>query len=158
MLTSQFSVTEEPMFGRKLEEVCPPSSPRVPDFVVACVKEIESNEDNMCTDGLYRASGNLSQVQKIRLEVRICILSSHLAFRLSSEIGVFRTCKLYPIYKVFWITKTLIYSKQIGETLTERRNFVFHQLPMVYDCEDCHAWSATATQIRYCTFPILIFY
>lgn len=59
------------MFGRKLEEVCPATSPRVPDFVVACVKEIESNEDNMCTDGLYRASGNLSQVQKIRLEVRV---------------------------------------------------------------------------------------
>ncbi|XP_049879401.1 rho GTPase-activating protein 12-like isoform X2 [Pectinophora gossypiella] len=60
---------EEPVFGRKLEEVCPAASPRVPEFVVACVREIESNEENMCTDGLYRASGNLSQVQKIRLEV-----------------------------------------------------------------------------------------
>ncbi|CAG9791239.1 unnamed protein product [Diatraea saccharalis] len=60
---------DEPVFGRKLEEVCPANSPRVPEFVVACVREIESNEDNMCTDGLYRASGNLSQVQKIRLEI-----------------------------------------------------------------------------------------
>lgn len=60
---------DEPVFGRKLEDVCPSSSPRVPDFVRACVKEIESSEENMCTDGLYRASGNLSQVQKIRLEV-----------------------------------------------------------------------------------------
>ncbi|XP_028171481.1 rho GTPase-activating protein 15-like isoform X1 [Ostrinia furnacalis] len=60
---------DEPVFGRKLEEVCPATSPRVPDFVVACVKEIESSEENMCTDGLYRASGNLSQVQKIRLEI-----------------------------------------------------------------------------------------
>lgn len=61
---------DEPVFGRSLEEVCPPpSSPcRVPEFVVACIKEIEKDE-NMCTDGLYRASGNLSQVQKIRLEV-----------------------------------------------------------------------------------------
>ncbi|XP_075984189.1 uncharacterized protein LOC142981926 isoform X2 [Anticarsia gemmatalis] len=60
---------DEPVFGRNLDEVCPVSSPRVPEFVVACVKEIESSEENMCTDGLYRASGNLSQVQKIRLEV-----------------------------------------------------------------------------------------
>ncbi|KAI5642605.1 rhoGAP domain-containing protein [Phthorimaea operculella] len=60
---------DEQVFGRKLEEVCPATSPRVPEFVVRCVKEIESNEENMCTDGLYRASGNLSQVQKIRLEV-----------------------------------------------------------------------------------------
>lgn len=59
---------DEPVFGRNLEEVCPTTSPRVPEFVVACVKEIE-RPDNMCTDGLYRASGNLSQVQKIRLEV-----------------------------------------------------------------------------------------
>ncbi|KAJ8711221.1 hypothetical protein PYW07_008463 [Mythimna separata] len=60
---------DEPVFGRNLEEVCPPTSPRVPEFVVACVTEIERSEENMCTDGLYRASGNLSQVQKIRLEV-----------------------------------------------------------------------------------------
>ncbi|XP_041972356.1 rho GTPase-activating protein 9-like isoform X2 [Aricia agestis] len=60
---------DEPVFGRKLEEVCPASSPRVPEFVKACIKEIESSEENMGTDGLYRASGNLSQVQKIRLEV-----------------------------------------------------------------------------------------
>ncbi|XP_047538630.1 rho GTPase-activating protein 27-like isoform X2 [Vanessa atalanta] len=59
---------DEPVFGRKLEEVCPINSPRVPDFVRKCVEEIEKNE-NMCTDGLYRASGNLSQVQKIRLEI-----------------------------------------------------------------------------------------
>ncbi|CAH2986428.1 unnamed protein product [Chilo suppressalis] len=60
---------DEPVFGRKLEEVCPATSPRVPEFVAACVREIESSEENLCTDGLYRASGNLSQVQKIRLEI-----------------------------------------------------------------------------------------
>ncbi|XP_053617172.1 rho GTPase-activating protein 9-like isoform X2 [Plodia interpunctella] len=62
---------DEPVFGRKLDEVCPTEKgvPRVPNFVVACIKEIESSEENMCTDGLYRASGNLSQVQRIRLQV-----------------------------------------------------------------------------------------
>lgn len=59
----------EPVFGRNLAEVCPQTSPQVPEFVVACVNEIESSDENLCTDGLYRASGNLSQVQKIRLEI-----------------------------------------------------------------------------------------
>nr|XP_037872332.1 uncharacterized protein LOC101743410 isoform X1 [Bombyx mori] len=60
---------DEPVFGRNLAEVCPQTSPQVPEFVVACVNEIESSDENLCTDGLYRASGNLSQVQKIRLEI-----------------------------------------------------------------------------------------
>jgi hypothetical protein len=34
-----------------------------------CINVIESKEENLKTDGIYRASGNLSQVQKIRLQV-----------------------------------------------------------------------------------------
>jgi hypothetical protein len=41
----------------------------VPAFVKHCIAAIECKEENMKTDGLYRASGNLSQVQKIRLQV-----------------------------------------------------------------------------------------
>ncbi|XP_063540980.1 uncharacterized protein LOC134749906 isoform X2 [Cydia strobilella] len=68
---------DEPVFGRNLSEVVPAdANPRVPPFVVACIKEIESNEENMGTDGLYRASGNLSQVQKIRLDIDQNKLSS----------------------------------------------------------------------------------
>lgn len=43
--------------------------PRVPAFVQRCIAAIENSEENLKTDGLYRASGNLSQVQKIRLQV-----------------------------------------------------------------------------------------
>ncbi|KAI8441891.1 hypothetical protein MSG28_005572 [Choristoneura fumiferana] len=65
---------DEPVFGKNLSQVClpdpaNPGAPLVPAFVKACISEIESSEENMCTDGLYRASGNLSQVQKIRLEI-----------------------------------------------------------------------------------------
>jgi hypothetical protein len=49
--------------------VCKGESPKVPAFVQRCVAAIECKEENMKTDGLYRASGNLSQVQKIRLQV-----------------------------------------------------------------------------------------
>ncbi|XP_069669210.1 rho GTPase-activating protein 12-like isoform X3 [Periplaneta americana] len=60
---------DEPVFGCHLPDVCKGESPRVPAFVQRCVAAIESKEENMKTDGLYRASGNLSQVQKIRLQV-----------------------------------------------------------------------------------------
>jgi len=43
----------------------------VPRFVEECIVAIESKDENLKTDGLYRASGNLSQVQKIRLQVII---------------------------------------------------------------------------------------
>lgn len=60
---------DEPAFGCFLEHVVGTEQPRVPAFVQRCVAAIESSEENLKTDGLYRASGNLSQVQKIRLQV-----------------------------------------------------------------------------------------
>lgn len=63
--------TDEPVFGCQLEHVCPSEPPRVPVFVQQCIRCIERSEENMKTDGLYRASGNLSQVQKIRLQVTV---------------------------------------------------------------------------------------
>ncbi|XP_052123932.1 rho GTPase-activating protein 12 isoform X2 [Frankliniella occidentalis] len=60
---------DEPAFGSYLEQVCGSETPKVPMFVQRCIAVIESIEENMKTDGLYRVSGNLSQVQKIRLQV-----------------------------------------------------------------------------------------
>lgn len=61
---------DEAVFGSHLDQACSPnSSPRVPPFVQKCITVIESTQENMKTDGLYRASGNLSQIQKIRLQI-----------------------------------------------------------------------------------------
>lgn len=60
---------DESAFGCFLEHVVGTDQPRVPAFVQRCVAAIEISEENLKTDGLYRASGNLSQVQKIRLQV-----------------------------------------------------------------------------------------
>lgn len=60
--------TDEPVFGCFLEQACGNNNPRIPPFVQKCIACIETDE-NMKTDGLYRASGNLSQIQKIRLQV-----------------------------------------------------------------------------------------
>ncbi|XP_073992198.1 rho GTPase-activating protein 12-like isoform X2 [Rhodnius prolixus] len=68
------SVNYEPVFGCYLDQACGGASHstgvgKVPLFVQRCVSLIESSEENMQTDGLYRASGNLSQIQKIRLQI-----------------------------------------------------------------------------------------
>ncbi|XP_071445271.1 rho GTPase-activating protein 12-like isoform X2 [Hetaerina americana] len=60
---------DEPAFGCYLEQVSGEGIPRIPLFVQRCIAAIESKPENMKADGLYRASGNLSQVQKIRLQV-----------------------------------------------------------------------------------------
>lgn len=60
---------DEAVFGCSLQDVCSKDKSDVPDFVKYCIGVIESKDEHMNTDGLYRASGNLSQVQKIRMEV-----------------------------------------------------------------------------------------
>lgn len=60
---------DEPAFGSYLKDVCSREPPMVPQFVKDCIKILERSPENMKADGLYRASGNLSQIQKIRLQV-----------------------------------------------------------------------------------------
>ncbi|XP_035214956.1 rho GTPase-activating protein 27-like isoform X2 [Stegodyphus dumicola] len=58
---------DEPVFGCHLENLCSRENRKVPKFVSKCIEVIEEKE--LTADGLYRASGNLSQVQKIRIHV-----------------------------------------------------------------------------------------
>ncbi|KAF8784538.1 rho GTPase-activating protein 15-like [Argiope bruennichi] len=58
---------DEPVFGCHLETLCTRENRKVPKFVSTCIEVIEEKE--LTADGLYRASGNLSQVQKIRMHV-----------------------------------------------------------------------------------------
>ncbi|KAL1123344.1 hypothetical protein AAG570_002429, partial [Ranatra chinensis] len=60
---------DEPVFGTHLDQACGNNCPKVPQFVQKCIECIEVSLENMKTDGLYRASGNLSQIQKIRLQI-----------------------------------------------------------------------------------------
>nr|CAD7203810.1 unnamed protein product [Timema douglasi] len=68
-LSGETHEQDEPMFGCHLSDVCNHEDSHIPRFVRLCVEAIESKEENMKTDGLYRVSANLSQVQKIRLQV-----------------------------------------------------------------------------------------
>jgi hypothetical protein len=59
------------VFGCSLTKLCELEKRDVPRFVEECIIAIEAKDENLKTDGIYRASGNLSQVQKIRLQVYI---------------------------------------------------------------------------------------
>ncbi len=61
-------IKNEPVFGSTLRELQASDLSDVPLFVKKCIQEIEKG-DLMKTDGVYRQSGNLSTIQKIRLQV-----------------------------------------------------------------------------------------
>ena len=68
-LTLALTSTDEPVFGGHLAALCAIEGSTVPRFVVECVSAIEAKPEHMKMDGVYRASGNLSQMQRIRCEV-----------------------------------------------------------------------------------------
>lgn len=59
----------EPVFGSTLSLLSRVEHGDVPMFVRKCVQIIESKPEYLTTDGVYRQSGNLSVIQKIRLQV-----------------------------------------------------------------------------------------
>lgn len=52
------------VFGCALDTLCHKESTTVPNFIKMCVTEVEKRGLN--TDGIYRVSGNLSHVQRLR--------------------------------------------------------------------------------------------
>jgi len=59
----------EPVFGSTLALLSRTEHGEVPAFVRKCIQIIESKPEYLTTDGVYRQSGNLSVIQKIRLQV-----------------------------------------------------------------------------------------
>nr|XP_027197392.1 WW domain-containing protein tag-325-like isoform X1 [Dermatophagoides pteronyssinus] len=60
-------IKDENVFGCTLELICMRENSKIPRFVHECVQAIEKND--ITADGLYRACGNLSTVQKLRFEI-----------------------------------------------------------------------------------------
>ncbi|XP_037083723.1 rho GTPase-activating protein 15-like [Pollicipes pollicipes] len=68
-LVSRGILKDESVFGGHLAALCEAEGSTVPRFVRECVSAIEAKPEYMKMDGVYRASGNLSQVQRLRCEV-----------------------------------------------------------------------------------------
>jgi len=62
-------IKNEPVFGTTLQLLSRSDQCEVPLFVKKCISVIESRPEYLKTDGVYRQSGNLSVVQKIRLQI-----------------------------------------------------------------------------------------
>jgi len=59
----------EPVFGSTLLLLHRQDHSEVPVFVQRCIAIIESRPEYLSTDGVYRQSGNLSVVQRLRLQI-----------------------------------------------------------------------------------------
>ncbi len=64
-------IKNEPVFGSTLAMLAPrpEDGDLVPAFVTRCIAAIEAKPEHLATDGVYRQSGNLSIVQRLRLQV-----------------------------------------------------------------------------------------
>ncbi|XP_072010151.1 rho GTPase-activating protein 12 isoform X2 [Engystomops pustulosus] len=58
---------KDPVFGSSLASLCQRENTTVPTFVRMCIDHIE--EQGLDVDGLYRVSGNLAVIQKLRFAV-----------------------------------------------------------------------------------------
>lgn len=58
---------KDPVFGSSLASLCQRENTTVPTFVKMCIDHIE--EQGLDVDGLYRVSGNLAVIQKLRFAV-----------------------------------------------------------------------------------------
>ncbi|XP_070774736.1 rho GTPase-activating protein 12-like [Enoplosus armatus] len=58
---------KDQVFGCSLSSLCYRENSTVPSFVKMCIDHVENN--GLCVDGLYRVSGNLAVIQKLRFAV-----------------------------------------------------------------------------------------
>ncbi|MED6244222.1 Rho GTPase-activating protein 12 [Ataeniobius toweri] len=58
---------KDQVFGCSLSSLCQRESTSVPNFVKMCIDHVENT--GLCVDGLYRVSGNLAVIQKLRFAV-----------------------------------------------------------------------------------------
>ncbi|CAG5896357.1 unnamed protein product [Menidia menidia] len=58
---------KDQVFGCSLSSLCQREGGTVPSFVRMCIDHVESS--GLCVDGLYRVSGNLAVIQKLRFAV-----------------------------------------------------------------------------------------
>ncbi|XP_018533724.1 rho GTPase-activating protein 12 isoform X10 [Lates calcarifer] len=58
---------KDQVFGCSLSNLCQRENCNVPSFVKMCIDHVENS--GLCVDGLYRVSGNLAVIQKLRFAV-----------------------------------------------------------------------------------------
>ena len=64
-------VFQPDIFGSTLDKIEEKEKQEIPNFVIKCIQRIESDEKFLKELGIYRVSGSIAQVQKIRFAVSL---------------------------------------------------------------------------------------
>ncbi|VDK77625.1 unnamed protein product [Litomosoides sigmodontis] len=124
----------EPVFGSTLAAICHHEQTTVPRFIQLVTEVVESK--GLDTDGLYRVSGNLSSIQRIRCQVDqekyIALLAEDDVHVLTGALKLFFRELSEPIFP-FHLAKDFIYANRLpkGEGKLKAFDDLLNKLPLV---------------------------
>ncbi|KAM3724409.1 WW domain-containing protein [Dirofilaria immitis] len=124
----------EPVFGSTLAAICHHEQTIVPRFIQLVTEVVESK--GLDTDGLYRVSGNLSSIQKIRCQVDqekyVALLAEDDVHVLTGALKLFFRELSEPIFPTN-LAKDFIYANRLpkGEGKLKAFDDLLNKLPLV---------------------------
>ncbi|OZC06446.1 RhoGAP domain protein [Onchocerca flexuosa] len=124
----------EPVFGSTLAAICHHEQTIVPRFIQLVTEVVESK--GLDTDGLYRVSGNLSSIQRIRCQVDqekyVALLAEDDVHVLTGALKLFFRELSEPIFPVN-LAKDFIYANRLpkGEGKLKAFDDLLNKLPLV---------------------------
>uniref|UniRef100_F1KYG0 WW domain-containing protein tag-325 n=1 Tax=Ascaris suum TaxID=6253 RepID=F1KYG0_ASCSU len=124
----------EPVFGSTLQAICQHEHSMVPRFIQLVTEVIESR--GLDTDGLYRVSGNLSAIQKIRCHVDQekyeVLLREEDVHVLTGALKLFFRELSEPIFPVN-LAKDFIFANRLpnGDTKVKAFDELLRKLPLI---------------------------
>uniref|UniRef100_A0A8C0DM33 Rho-GAP domain-containing protein n=1 Tax=Balaenoptera musculus TaxID=9771 RepID=A0A8C0DM33_BALMU len=62
---------KDQVFGANLANLCQRENGTVPKFVKLCIEHVE--QYGLDVNGIYRVSGNLAVIQKLRFLIELCV-------------------------------------------------------------------------------------
>uniref|UniRef100_A0A915PNS4 Uncharacterized protein n=1 Tax=Setaria digitata TaxID=48799 RepID=A0A915PNS4_9BILA len=124
----------EPVFGSTLTAICHHEQTTVPRFIQLVTEVVESK--GLDTDGLYRVSGNLSSIQRIRCQVDqekyVALLAEDDVHVLTGALKLFFRELSEPIFPAN-LAKDFIYANRLpkGEGKLKAFDDLLNKLPLV---------------------------
>lgn len=124
----------EPVFGSTLAAICHHEQTTVPRFIQLVTEVVESK--GLDTDGLYRVSGNLSSIQRIRCQVDqekyVALLAEDDVHVLTGALKLFFRELSEPIFPSN-LAKDFIYANRLpkGEGKLKAFDDLLNKLPLI---------------------------
>ena len=114
------------MFGNTLTAICQQEKCFVPKFIIVITEVIE--EKGLDTDGLYRVSGNLSAIQRIRYAVDqglfLFVVVGIAFLALERETWWIKVCSLCNSLLFIWFRICLSFLWSVCSVVSQQNNMV----------------------------------